>query len=162
MRCGERVGDVRARWRGQGMDRIFHRGKTGTERKGRHYALPRRFWGVEVERPVKNVIKMCLELPRGKDVMNIKQTLEAPDAAIYRYMRRFASNRVHAAARLILRRNKRIHSSALNDSTHDDESPQSFWNLPNNNYNPHICQVLNGTDELLDIFQSISFTFVSA
>ncbi|KYN40239.1 hypothetical protein ALC56_05184 [Trachymyrmex septentrionalis] len=26
---------------------------------------------------------MCLELPRGKDVMNIKWALEAPDAAIY-------------------------------------------------------------------------------
>jgi len=26
---------------------------------------------------------MCLELPRGKDVMNIKRALEALDAAIY-------------------------------------------------------------------------------
>lgn len=79
-RAGERV-SVRARWRDPGMDRIFHRGKTRAERKG--YAPPRRFWGAEVERPVKNVIKMCLELPGGKDVMNIKRALEAPDAAIY-------------------------------------------------------------------------------
>lgn len=82
-RCvGERVGDVQARERGQGTDRIFHRGKTRTKRKGRRYTPPWRFWGVEVERPVKNVIKMCLELPRGKDVMNIKRALEAPDVAI--------------------------------------------------------------------------------
>lgn len=117
-RCaGERVGGARARWKGQRMYRIFPSWKNANGEEKAN-APSRRFWGVEVERPVKNVIKMCLELPRGKEVMNIKRALEAPDAAIYIDI--CASNRVHAAARLILRRNKRIHSSALNDFTHND------------------------------------------
>lgn len=72
----KRVGDSWGRLRGQGMDRIFPSWKKRGEERLHANAAPWRFWGVGVERPVKNVIKMCLELPRGKDVMNIKRALE--------------------------------------------------------------------------------------
>jgi len=76
--------------RGQRNERNIPSRKTHARGKGR--GPPRCFWGVEV---VKNVIKMCLELPREKDVMNIKRALEARAWRHYpyRYTSRSASNR---------------------------------------------------------------------
>lgn len=72
----KRVGDGWARLREEVRGWTEYSIMEKRKRKDRRCAASWRFWGVEVERPVKNVIKMCLELPRGKDVMNIKRILE--------------------------------------------------------------------------------------